>query len=108
MKTILIAAAAAFAFLSPAAAQPAQGGATHQGHDTSMHAGHDMPQHQGQSDDAHKTGDHAKKMDCCADRDGNGKMDCCEKMQTSEAQDCCADHAQPTQDHAKAAPANKG
>ena len=104
MKTILFAATAAFTFVTPAMAQPAQPAAGHQGHDMSAHQGHASAQHQGHAAD-HAQHQAGQADDCCADRNGNGKMDCCEHMETAEARDCCADHAQHQQQGQSAAPA---
>ena len=71
MKTLFIA-ATAFAFATPAAAQPAQPAQPAQ----QSHQGH--AQHGQQTN--HGSMPHGMTMDCCRDANNNGKMDCCENM----------------------------
>lgn len=114
MKTILIAAAAAFASVTPAAAQPAPVQApaatctpehAAMGHCT-LPAQPSQPQsHQGQAQGHAQHGggqSHSQMSDCCRDADGNGKMDCCENMAAAGQRPCCAQHGEPAQ---QAAPA---
>lgn len=110
MKTILIAATAAFAFATPAAAQPASAPAptatctpehAAMGHCVlsaqpsrpQPHQGHQVP---GQAMNHGQT-------DCCRDADGNGKMDCCENMgaavQSPANRQAPAPQPQPHQGH---------
>ena len=95
MKSILFVAAACFAFVTPAAAQPAQpqadAHAQHQIH--GQHDGHTAhAQHQnGQHPDGHAA--HQANGECCADKNGNGKMDCCDGAQAAD-RPCCAEHAE--------------
>lgn len=107
MKTLLIAAAAALAFATPAIAQPVQ---AHQGHQQgsapAQHQGHgqqDHAQHQGSHAQHHGNhaqhgqaggGDHSQHANCCGDADGNGRMDCCEGDSAAQ-RPCCAQHQQP-------------
>jgi opacity protein-like surface antigen len=94
MKTVLIAAAAAVAFVTPAAAQPTAAPApaatctpehAAMGHCT-LPARPSQPQsHQGTSQghaESHgaQVMDHGQMSGCCRDANGNGKMDCCENM----------------------------
>ena len=88
MKTILFAAAAALAFATPAAAQPARtppAAATctpehaAMGHCT-MPSQNQMPSQGSQGGQGGQAMNHGKMSDCCRDANGNGKMDCCENM----------------------------
>lgn len=97
MKTILIAAAAALAFATPAAAQPAFAPApaatctpehAAMGHcalpaqptQPQPHQGHQMPGQGQQGGQGGQAMNHGQMSDCCRDANGNGKMDCCENM----------------------------
>jgi opacity protein-like surface antigen len=102
MKTILLAAATAFCFATPAAAQSAQPQQVHQQH--GPHQSHS--QHQGQAagnghaghsghtgHTQHEQGhDYSQQGKCCGDANGNGKMDCCEGTDAAQ-RPCCAKHA---------------
>ena len=99
MKTILIAAAAAFAFVTPALAQPAapaaQGHAGHAEHQGGHadHDGHGTHAQHGQAQGQSQHQGHGAQASCCADANNTGRMDCCENMAAGE-RCCCAGHQQ--------------
>lgn len=96
MKTILIAAAAAFSFAAPAAAQPASAAApastctaehAAMGHctmaqprQTQSRQGNQTPSGAQPGGQASQAISHGEMSGCCRDANGNGKMDCCENM----------------------------
>jgi hypothetical protein len=98
MKFYLFAAAAAFAFATPAAAQPAQ---SHQGHGAHNAQGQAQHGQHGQGHQGHGAGmDHSQHANCCGDKNGNGKMDCCEGKEAAQ-RPCCAQHQQHGQQGAQ-------
>jgi hypothetical protein len=97
VKTTLIAAAAAFSFAAPAAAQPASAAApastctaehAAMGHCTmAARPGQAQSRQENQTPSgaqaaaqARQTMSHGQMSGCCRDANGNGKMDCCENM----------------------------
>lgn len=89
MNSTLIAAAAALAFATPAAAQPAAQPApastctpehAAMGHCTMPTQPQQAPAQAQHGDHGGQSMSHGQMADCCRDANGNGRMDCCENM----------------------------
>lgn len=83
MKTIIVAAIAAFTFATPAMAQPAAQPAPATAPANSCTPEHAAMGHctmPAPAQPATATAAHGPMSDCCRDANGNGKMDCCENM----------------------------